>query len=240
MQDLKIAIQTIIYLALILTCQGFFSVDGSLCGTYNSFGGSRMGFEITPELEKVVTKCAHKFYRKGVTGLDLDDLISEGYIGAMTAHERYDPNNAKGASFPTYAYYWISHQIRTFVRKNTGLINRYATRKGQKAFTNNELIRDKSLDAPKPTDNRSSGPDSSLQIAGTYPNPEVLAIEMEESQQFRAYIATRGKRVAAIFAQVFEGKSYAEIAKPMRVTRQSIGLTVVHEMARAKRHFASA
>jgi RNA polymerase primary sigma factor len=46
----------------------------------------------------------------GCRGLDLDDLVSEGYIGLIRAAKEYDP--AFGNRFSTYAAYWIKQAIR--------------------------------------------------------------------------------------------------------------------------------
>jgi RNA polymerase primary sigma factor len=43
-------------------------------------------------------------------GLDLDDLVGEGYIGLIRAAKEYDP--AFSTRFSTYAAYWIKQAIR--------------------------------------------------------------------------------------------------------------------------------
>lgn len=42
---------------------------------------------------------------------EYDDLISAGNMGVLTAIDRYDVTNEKGASFNTYAYWWIRTSI---------------------------------------------------------------------------------------------------------------------------------
>ena len=54
----------------------------------------------------LVINIAKKFQNRG---LDLDDLIQEGSIGLLKAIQRYDFN--KGATFSTYATYWIKESI---------------------------------------------------------------------------------------------------------------------------------
>ena len=39
---------------------------------------------------------------------EYDDLIQAGNMGVLTAIDRYDVTNEAGASFNTYAYYWVS------------------------------------------------------------------------------------------------------------------------------------
>lgn len=68
----------------------------------------------------IVCKIVNKFYVEGTSSIDRDDLEQEGYIGLITAAERYDFNNEKKAKFITFAVYWIYSKINRFVkRRNT-------------------------------------------------------------------------------------------------------------------------
>jgi RNA polymerase sigma factor (sigma-70 family) len=42
-------------------------------------------------------------------GLDLEDMVGEGYLGLITAAEKFDPG--RGVKFSTYASYWIAQTI---------------------------------------------------------------------------------------------------------------------------------
>jgi RNA polymerase sigma factor (sigma-70 family) len=53
-------------------------------------------------------------------GLPLEDLVSEGTGGLITAVSRYDPD--KGARFATYATWWVRHAILRAVCQQTRLI----------------------------------------------------------------------------------------------------------------------
>ena len=44
-----------------------------------------------------------------------DDLVQEGILGVMTAAERFDPDKAGGASFLTYASYWVRWRMTEYV-----------------------------------------------------------------------------------------------------------------------------
>ena len=44
-----------------------------------------------------------------------DDLVQEGILGVMTAAERFDPDKASGASFLTYASYWVRWRMTEYV-----------------------------------------------------------------------------------------------------------------------------
>tara|TARA_B100000676_G_scaffold196019_1_gene192725 strand:+ start:822 stop:1706 length:885 start_codon:yes stop_codon:yes gene_type:complete len=55
---------------------------------------------------KLVQKIAHNYKN---SGLDVEDLISEGNIGLIKAVEKFDPNH--GSRFSTYATYWIRQAI---------------------------------------------------------------------------------------------------------------------------------
>lgn len=52
--------------------------------------------------------------------LDVMDLVQEGNIGLEKAIQKYDPN--KGASFITYAYFWINQAIHRAVCNKSNVI----------------------------------------------------------------------------------------------------------------------
>ena len=45
-----------------------------------------------------------------------------GLVGLMTAIKRYDVNHSSGASFNTYAYYWIRAEIGRFENQHLEMI----------------------------------------------------------------------------------------------------------------------
>lgn len=61
--------------------------------------------ELVEEYENLVYKLAHKIHRRVAARVELEDLISWGYMGLMEAHQRYDSQS--GAQFATFAYYRI-------------------------------------------------------------------------------------------------------------------------------------
>lgn len=66
---------------------------------------------------RLVAKEAANFSKK--TGVDIQDLLSEGYLGLVHAIEKYDPDKSNNARFATYASYWIQQKIRLYLAKNT-------------------------------------------------------------------------------------------------------------------------
>ena len=47
----------------------------------------------------------------------MDDLVQEGILGVMTAIERFDPDKTRGASFLTYASYWVRWRMTEYVAR---------------------------------------------------------------------------------------------------------------------------
>ena len=66
----------------------------------------------------LVRKAAYRFYKyvspnhRGMVGVD--DLISAGYVGLAEAADNFKEDG--GASFSTYAYYWINEAIQAELR----------------------------------------------------------------------------------------------------------------------------
>ena len=60
----------------------------------------------------LVYKLAHK-YQFGT--FELDDLVSEGVFGLITAIDKFD--TSKGLAFSTYAYHWIRHCVQRYTEK---------------------------------------------------------------------------------------------------------------------------
>lgn len=50
---------------------------------------------------------------------DMKDLIQVGMIGVHKAIDRYDISKSNGASFTSYAYYWIREEITKELRNNS-------------------------------------------------------------------------------------------------------------------------
>lgn len=63
---------------------------------------------------------ARVFKSKFPSAPDMEDLVSMGTIGLMTALQKYDP--ARGNKFSTVAYYWIAQAIGREVNKTSRLV----------------------------------------------------------------------------------------------------------------------
>lgn len=93
---------------------------------------------------RLVVKMAMKF--RGY-GLPMNDVISEGNIGLMTAVKKFDPS--KGFRLSTYAMWWIKAAINEFILKSWSIVKVGTSAAQKKLFYNlkrlkNQLSDDKS------------------------------------------------------------------------------------------------
>ena len=71
---------------------------------------------------KLIVDVANKHLFWGrVQGLNLDDLLQEGYFGIRRAIEKFDPD--KGAQFSTYSVWWIKNKIKRAIKEG-GVISK--------------------------------------------------------------------------------------------------------------------
>lgn len=68
----------------------------------------------------IIYKLANKFYVENTNSIDKEDLIQEGYIGLITAANKYRRDLENPTKFITYAVYWIYQKMNRFInQKNT-------------------------------------------------------------------------------------------------------------------------
>lgn len=65
---------------------------------------------------RLVAKASYDLSFK--TGVDQEDLMSEGYVGLIVAVEKYDPDQYKDSRFATYATHWINQKMRLYLNRN--------------------------------------------------------------------------------------------------------------------------
>lgn len=84
--------------------------DSSLFGTLRDAGSSPE--EKDAVREEIISRYKRLVYSiaiKKAYGHEVDDLVQSGFEGLMRAIEKFEPD--KGASFPTYANFWIQSYI---------------------------------------------------------------------------------------------------------------------------------
>lgn len=62
----------------------------------------------------------HIARRHANRGLPMSDLIQDGNVGLIKAVERFDP--AKGFRFSTYAYWWISEEVKRCLKRGRRVV----------------------------------------------------------------------------------------------------------------------
>jgi len=75
-------------------------------------------WDLVLAIEGLVRKEARRFSRLGYLGYD--DLMQEGYIGALNAARRFEPS--RRVRFPTYARWWIRANITKSIERQGRLV----------------------------------------------------------------------------------------------------------------------
>ena len=89
----------------------------SLFERYKTAGDREAFEEIIACNRGLVVNVAESFIK---TGADMDDLISEGYVGLIKAVGRFD--HTRGFKFSTYAIWWINQSIKKYLRDQSRTI----------------------------------------------------------------------------------------------------------------------
>ncbi len=71
--------------------------------------------ELCNKNKRLIEKVASKYVGMYGNDLDAEDLVQVGYLGLLTAAEKYDAGNE--AKFSTYAVHWIKREIKREIRE---------------------------------------------------------------------------------------------------------------------------
>ena len=138
---------------------------------------------------RVVRMCARPYF---LAGGDSEDLIQEGMLGLLSAIREYD--EAKGATFKTYAETCIHNRIRSAVRS----ANRMKNAPLNDGVSLEDVLSDESQSLGTNFYTRS-------------PEEQVLARETE-NEFISAYSRCLSKLEASILRLYLDGLSYEEMA----------------------------
>ena len=94
-----------------------FEEEQSLFKKYSETKDADIREELICRNLNLVKKIANDYHLPGV---DFDDLVSEGYIGLMTAVDKFDYR--LGYRFCTYAYCWIKQAMLRYITNNSRTI----------------------------------------------------------------------------------------------------------------------
>ena len=76
--------------------------------------------DIYAKTEKLIYGMARKYMAHYPNfGLSFEDLLQEGWIGALHAYRLYDNKHKSRAKFTTYAYWFIRGNISSYCRKES-------------------------------------------------------------------------------------------------------------------------
>lgn len=179
--------------------------------------------EAIVSLMPLVSQLARKAQRQ-VPQFALDDLVSEGMIGAIQAVDRYDECDVP---LPAYAYRRIRGQIWDHVRDYGGLSrNHYAAvKEGEEQFFVN------SLDAPISTGSRDS---DGMMLADLLPDDEDAIARMVDELAIRAVMSQVPEKFQDLLqAYHYAGLSMKQIGELRGVTEGRVSqlLNEAHDWA---------
>lgn len=159
--------------------------------------------------------------------LDLDDLISDGWVGAIQAVDRYDAQNAAGASLSTFAKYRIRGAILDGLRARDYV----PVSEHRKATAGSMALPAQPLALDREIDHDLRLVDTLIDAASTAAVDHLL-----EMLDVSAEIDLLPPRQAYVIRECFlAGRSQADIALGMRLTPGRVSQLVKE----AKSHLAN-
>ena len=108
------------------TPQTFRTVVGSLGDACAFSPRCRRAFHLATACRRKLIQsnlrlAVHIARRYGQHGIPMSDLIQDANVGLIKAAERFDPT--KGFRFSTYAYWWISEEVKRCLQRGTRLVH---------------------------------------------------------------------------------------------------------------------
>jgi RNA polymerase sigma factor (sigma-70 family) len=162
--------------------------------------------------------------------MDLEDIVSYGNIGLMKAVDHYNPNNKEGATFATYASYYIKEEIRTAMEKNMIVYHGSFERMKNKEYS--EI----SFDKPFEGDSERSMYDVFGGVVNTFSmNEEQECISIIFSEMRNVLKEMEYKVLIDIF---INRKSMDEIGEENGMTKQNVSLIRISALKKM-REFAN-
>lgn len=108
------------------TPQTFREVIGSLGDACAFSSRCRRAFHLATACRRKLIQsnlrlAVHIARRYGQHGIPMSDLIQDANVGLIKAAERFDPG--KGFRFSTYAYWWISEEVKRCLQRGNRLVH---------------------------------------------------------------------------------------------------------------------
>lgn len=193
-------------------------------------------------VEGTIRQIARQFGR-GLSKTDLEDLHAAGKIGAVVAANRYAADDVRGASFNTYAFYWIRYHVVNEVfffwgkgrckitRATAKVFYRYGRAKRELDASGVEVTPEalaEALDVPVAVLESVTGsvaaahgiltdlPDESSSVLATlcsHADVDEVRIALEKLDRRSRYVVEQN---------FFQGRTHEEIGTALRLTKQRV------------------